>query len=166
MNTYRKQRREKGQSLVEMALILPLLLILLAGVIDVARLYYVYVVLTDAAAEGVSYAAVNPPTDPSDLEDPDTAQIRARTLSACTGVDEGVQSCQCFLYIVVVFDPQVVPLRGSLPRLVVGFNPLPAASHDLLLPSIQCGHILLQASHPSPVAGIEQIAEGVAQQIR
>ena len=92
MSKHRVHRKEKGQSLVEFALILPLLLLILAGVLDVARLYYVYVVLTDAASEGVSYAAINPPADPTDPEDPDTAEIRARTLSACTGVDDRVQS--------------------------------------------------------------------------
>jgi Flp pilus assembly protein TadG len=92
MDKRKVQDKEKGQSLVELALILPLLLILLAGVVDVARLYYIYVVLTDAASEGVAYAAINPPADPVDPVDPDTSEIYARTLSACTGVGDGVQS--------------------------------------------------------------------------
>ena len=92
MVKHKAHKKEKGQSLVEFALVLPILLILLAGVLDVARMYYVYVVLTDAAAEGVSYAAIKPPVDPSDPEDPSTTEIQARTLPACTGVDDGVQS--------------------------------------------------------------------------
>ena len=53
-------RREKGQSLLELALILPVLLIVLAGVLDLGRLYYSYIAVTDAAAEGATYAAMHP----------------------------------------------------------------------------------------------------------
>ena len=53
-------RREKGQSLLEFALILPVLLIVLAGVLDLGRIYYSYVAITDAAAEGATYAAMYP----------------------------------------------------------------------------------------------------------
>lgn len=52
--------REKGQGLLEFALILPVLLLILAGVLDLGRLYFAYVALTDAAAEGASYAASHP----------------------------------------------------------------------------------------------------------
>jgi len=51
----------KGQSVVEFVLMLPLLLIILAGLLDVGRLYYAYVAVTDAAAEGATYGAVYPP---------------------------------------------------------------------------------------------------------
>ena len=54
------KRKEKGQSLLELALILPVLIIILAGVLDLGRLYYAYVAVTDAAAEGASYAAIHP----------------------------------------------------------------------------------------------------------
>jgi len=53
-------KAEKGQSLLEFALIVPILLIILAGVLDLGRLYYAYVSVTDAAAEGASYAAIHP----------------------------------------------------------------------------------------------------------
>jgi len=54
------RKAEKGQSLLEFALIVPILLIILAGVLDLGRLYYAYVSVTDAAAEGASYAAIHP----------------------------------------------------------------------------------------------------------
>jgi Flp pilus assembly protein TadG len=56
-----KDREQRGQSLVEFALLLPVLLIILAGVLDLGRLYYSYVAVTDAAGEGASYAAIHPP---------------------------------------------------------------------------------------------------------
>jgi len=57
---HRRQEKENGQSLLEMALILPVLIIILAGVLDLGRLYYAYVSVTDAAAEGAAYAAMHP----------------------------------------------------------------------------------------------------------
>ena len=43
-----------------MALILPILLILLMGLLDLGRLYFAYVAVTDAAGEGAAQAAINP----------------------------------------------------------------------------------------------------------
>jgi hypothetical protein len=53
--------RNKGQSLVELAIILPILLIILLGVLDLGRVYYVMVALEDMAAEGATFAMLNPP---------------------------------------------------------------------------------------------------------
>jgi Flp pilus assembly protein TadG len=56
----KRKGKEKGQSLVEVALALPVLLLILAGALDLGRLYYVTVAITDAAGEGAAYAAINP----------------------------------------------------------------------------------------------------------
>ena len=50
-------RGEKGQSLVETALVLPLLLLLLAIAVDCGRAFRVYVIITNAAREGVRVAS-------------------------------------------------------------------------------------------------------------
>jgi Flp pilus assembly protein TadG len=55
-----RHRRERGQGLVEFAIVLPILLIILSGVLDLGRLWYAYVAVTDAAAEGATYAAIDP----------------------------------------------------------------------------------------------------------
>jgi len=73
----------KGQSLLELALLLPVLLIILAGVIDLGRLYYVHVAITDAAAEGAAYAATHPPED-----EESKSEIRARAQAASHGLVE------------------------------------------------------------------------------
>ncbi len=44
-------RHETGQSLVEMAIMLPLLLIIFAGVLDFGRVIYINLVMTNAARE-------------------------------------------------------------------------------------------------------------------
>jgi len=48
----------RGQALVEFALVLPLLVLLLCGVLDGARLVYTYNTLSQAAREGARVAAV------------------------------------------------------------------------------------------------------------
>lgn len=55
-----KHRKEHGQSLVEFALALPLLILMLMGLLDFGRAYFVVVMLNDAAAEGAIYAGANP----------------------------------------------------------------------------------------------------------
>ena len=51
---------EQGQGLTELALALPVLLLLLLGVLDVGRAFWALVALKDAVSEGASYAASHP----------------------------------------------------------------------------------------------------------
>jgi Flp pilus assembly protein TadG len=50
--------KEQGQSLVELAISLVVLLTLLAGVMDFGRAFFTFVALRDAAQEGAAYASV------------------------------------------------------------------------------------------------------------
>jgi len=50
----------RGQSLVELALTLPLLMILMAGVLDLAHAFSVAGILSNAAREGARYGATDP----------------------------------------------------------------------------------------------------------
>jgi hypothetical protein len=54
------QRLEKGQSMVELALTITILMILLAGTIDMGRAFFTYMAMRDAAQEGAAYGSVNP----------------------------------------------------------------------------------------------------------
>jgi hypothetical protein len=51
---------ERGQSLVEMALILPILLLLVVGIVDLGRAFNNHVIITNAAREGARYASRYP----------------------------------------------------------------------------------------------------------
>ncbi len=55
--------RSRGQSVVEFALILPVMLLLLAAAIDLGRLFYAYVAVENAAKEGAFFGARNPLCD-------------------------------------------------------------------------------------------------------
>ena len=54
------KREQRGQGVVEFALVLPLLALLFAGIIDVTNGYQAYVALTNAARDGAAYGAYNP----------------------------------------------------------------------------------------------------------
>jgi len=54
---------EQGVNLIEMALVLPLLLLLLAGVVDLGRAFYTFVSLTNAVREGARFASKLPYND-------------------------------------------------------------------------------------------------------
>lgn len=51
---------ERGSSLVEMAIMLPFLLLLVIGVIDFGRAYYDSIEVASAARAGAQYGVINP----------------------------------------------------------------------------------------------------------
>ncbi|MCZ7572262.1 MAG: pilus assembly protein [Ardenticatenaceae bacterium] len=53
----RMRRGERGQSLIEMALVSGLLLLILAGVLDIGRAFNNYIIITNASREGARYAS-------------------------------------------------------------------------------------------------------------
>lgn len=75
----RKRPRRRGQSLVEFTLLLPVLMIVLLGLLDLGRAYYAYVAITDAAGEGAAYGARHPD---------DTSEIKRRASEATKGLVE------------------------------------------------------------------------------
>lgn len=58
-----ERRKLKAQSLVEFALVLPLLLLLILAAMDIGRMFYTKMVLTNAAREGANYLAYYPNTE-------------------------------------------------------------------------------------------------------
>jgi Flp pilus assembly protein TadG len=53
-----RNRARRGQGVVELALTLPIVLLLLSGMIDFGRLFYSWLVVTHCAHTGARYAAV------------------------------------------------------------------------------------------------------------
>lgn len=54
----RISQENKGQSMVELALVLPLILLLLMGVVEFGRMFHTYLVLTQGSREGARLAVV------------------------------------------------------------------------------------------------------------
>jgi Flp pilus assembly protein TadG len=55
-----QKRRERGQSLVETAVVLPILLLLVVAIVDFGRAFDAYIILTNAAREGARFGAIKP----------------------------------------------------------------------------------------------------------
>jgi Flp pilus assembly protein TadG len=97
---------DAGQSLVELALVLPLFVLLLFGAVEVARLAYASIEVGNAARAGASYAAQNHTTasDTTNIslaatnEAPDITSLSATTSYSCscessTGTVTSFSSC-------------------------------------------------------------------------
>jgi hypothetical protein len=68
-SSHRAAQSRRGQALVETALILPIILILLLGAIDLGRLFFSYVTLHQAARIAANAASVDPATVAADVPD-------------------------------------------------------------------------------------------------
>lgn len=87
--------RARGQSLVELALVLPIVLLLIGAATDLGRLFYAYVSIENAAKEGAFYGALNPRCDvaKTGCVDPNTVDWRVR--NELTGLAIGAPSAAC-----------------------------------------------------------------------
>jgi Flp pilus assembly protein TadG len=81
----RKRRRrlgDSGQALVEFALVAPILLLLVLGIVDFGRAFYTYHVMVDAAREGARVGVIAKPSTTAD-----TVAYRINTLLHGAGLD-------------------------------------------------------------------------------
>lgn len=116
-----RRRDERGQSLVEFAIVIPIFVLLLLGLFDIGRAVLNYTTVANAAREAARVAVVN--------QDP--VAVRAAAKQAGTGLslqDSDIDLTECFaqecLYSVTVefdFTPST-PLIGDL------FNPMLAST--------------------------------------
>lgn len=83
----------KGQSLLELALLLPVLVLILSAALDLARVYDAYLSITNASREGARYAAAHPKV--TDTPGVVNAINRELTNTGITGVTSSVG---CFTY--------------------------------------------------------------------
>lgn len=83
-----KQRRNKGQGMVELALTLPIFLLLLYGIFEVGRAIFMYSAVLNASRDAARYAAAADGVRANDAsymeyyKDCDGIRSRARTVSA------------------------------------------------------------------------------------
>lgn len=101
-----------GQSLVELALVTPLLFLLMLGILDFARIFFSYVTVSNAARTGARYVSVYPDTPPDQVSQVVVGEA-ARTLDYSPG-------CNCLWFSVVtetyrygIIDPVNKPLLSG-----------------------------------------------------
>lgn len=107
----RARHDEAGATLVEFALILPLLLLLLVGILDVARGINAYVIMSSASEEGAHYAALRPTAAASAI----ASAVRARTVP----LDPGQVAVSATYYDGATFQPWPsagIPASSPQPR--------------------------------------------------
>jgi Flp pilus assembly protein TadG len=80
---------DRGQALVEAALVLPLLLLLSVGIFEFGRAYQTYQVLTNAAREGARLAIL-PDSTAADVQSRVVAYMQAGALDNYTGATVSV----------------------------------------------------------------------------
>ena len=94
----RTVRDDRGAAAVEFALLLPVLLVLVCGLIDFGRLFFTQITLTDAAREGVRVLALEGAagsgytTDQADADATTRAQLAAGGVSGTVTVSPGTCS--------------------------------------------------------------------------
>jgi Flp pilus assembly protein TadG len=114
------RKGERGQSLVELAMSLTVIMLLLAGAVDFSIAYFSFAAMQDAAQEGALYGSINPAdeegiitrvrkasTNPVDLENEDLVDVVVTVPeNACEG-DE--------IKVNVMYDyPVSMPFIGAI----------------------------------------------------
>ena len=131
---------DSGQSVVEIALSLPLLLMILLGLADGARAYYLAGIVANAAREGVSYAARNAGVT--------QAQVAQRACDAtslaafgqpCAGLQVTCSVSQGDAWVTVVVRYDFSLITGSIVQAAFKVNPLPIRA-DARFPILTTGN--------------------------
>ncbi len=128
----RPATRERGAALVELAIILPVLIILVLGVIDLGRVFYSYEALVNATREGARYCALNPTVSDAltrtrvqeELNAAESGVLlyTAPGLTECdvkcdqsgAGKEIVVRACSQFLPVTPLFDPVLLRVSSSM----------------------------------------------------
>jgi len=105
-------RSERGQSVVELAVVLPVLLLILLGIAEFGRLFHAYLTVEHAAREGARLAVTGA----------DDAEIESQVLAAAPGLEAGS--------LVVQVDP-ASRSRGDIVTVTVDYT------FDFVVPLIE-----------------------------
>lgn len=150
------QRRERGQSLVEIAISLPVIILILLGTIDFGMAIFSYAIIRDAAQEGALYGSFNPDnkaeienraryispqgeddifSSPVDLTNKDLIQVEIKAIgNSCQGTTGG--EANSLRVRVRYYYPFLMPFIGS----IVGSDTIPltgSATNVILQPPCQ-----------------------------
>jgi hypothetical protein len=144
-------RNAKGQSFVELSILITFLVVLLAGVADFGRAYVILIQMRDAAQEGASYGSYSPTAfseiearvrdnmkAPMDLSDPAIVQVvpsLTNPPNACSGFDPTTLEPNALEVSILYQFPISVPFLGA----IIGSQEIPlvaTVSNTILRP--QC----------------------------
>lgn len=109
-------KENRGQAMVEMALVLPLLLLLLFGIMECGRLFASYIEVEHATRDGARYAAVHSSASDDDIKSViiDKCVLVSLNDSDIT-VAESTENGDTWKKITVDFEVDIItPLIGDL----------------------------------------------------
>jgi Flp pilus assembly protein TadG len=107
------RRGRRGQSLVEFALSVPIMLLVFMTIADGGRLLFTYTALEDAAQEGAMYAAHEPsPQNP--------IKARVKSSSNHPEVRDATVTIACTSTTVAVTATYALPVLTPLARIIFG----------------------------------------------
>ena len=90
MRAFSGRRRTRGQALVEFALVIPLLLLLIFGIVDAGRLIYAYNTVSNSARNGARVAIVNQSTTGTNTCDTMDPTVYAVGCAISSGIGLGI----------------------------------------------------------------------------
>lgn len=104
----------EGNAAIELALVLPLLIIVLVGIVDYGHIHFTRLAMTNAAREGARVGVTMPESDVQA-----TAIARAEQYLASAGIEAGVtatvpSSSNPAVTVTITIDP-LEPLIGLVP---------------------------------------------------
>ncbi|MEO2073799.1 MAG: TadE family protein [Bacillus sp. (in: firmicutes)] len=106
-------KSEKGQSLVEFALVLPLLVLLLFGIIDFARVFHVYLTMDHAGREAARSASIG--NDVSEIKSTAVNDAASIGLTADKVVISGTRNSGTDVTITITYPINfLTPIIGEI----------------------------------------------------
>ena len=115
-------RSQRSQSMVEFAIVAPLLLVLLFGIVDFGRVIYIYVTLNQAVNEGLRVAIRNSPLLPTNTDVENAVKVHAVDVSLANPCPNG-------------------PITSSTPPANLGWvyitEPYPPSTVEALSPTLE-----------------------------
>jgi Flp pilus assembly protein TadG len=109
-------KSEKGQSLVEFALIVPVLVLLLLGIMDFARIFHAYLTIDHAGREAARVASIGkdvPTIKAKAVEQGTSIGLKTADVTATTGLS-GTNATVTIRYTITFLTPMVGNVVGPL----------------------------------------------------
>lgn len=102
-------RRDRGSSIVELAIVFPILLLLFVGTAELGRLFYTYTTLAKATKLGARYLSNSREITTGTQAEQDAIVLKAKSLVVC-----GYEDCTDRTPIVAGLDP-AINVKVTLP---------------------------------------------------
>ncbi len=115
----KQMRNEKGQAMVELALVLPLLLILIFGIVEFGRVFNAYLIVNNAAREGARVGVVGATDTTITQKTKDTAltldplQIATTITPISSSRVRGAALTVAVEYPVTIYAPLIMDIVGN-----------------------------------------------------